>query len=46
MNTPKSLEKCDGLEYIQKFSDNTINLILIDPPYGISNTKNIKNEFF
>jgi len=40
------IKNCEGLEYLNTIPDNTIDLILTDPPYIISNEKTGMNQHY
>ena len=39
------IENCDGLDYLDKIDDNSIDLILTDPPYSISKDSGMNKHY-
>ena len=37
-----NIENCDCLEYLKKIPDNSVDLVVTDPPYNVSQKSNIK----
>ena len=43
MNSKINIENTDGIEFLKKCPDNSIDLILTDPPYLISRESGMNN---
>ena len=44
-NTAVSVENCDGIEYLFKMTDNSVHLVLTDPPYIISKDSGMNKHY-